>query len=530
MTNASTIVVTVRGLSAACLGSLLALALVACSDSNPSSPASPPVPAADGRFTLGPGEVSTPFNLAGVDATDTVEYSFTQSCGASQSTPCCHLLFYTQGSYTSGPPTLAGLFDITIGVGGQVRRVIGGGVAPGFTGVFYGDSACTASAVESTSHDTSSSITRVNLSGQTMSYPMVPLQKLGDRIYLRDVSRRVNAGGGSLLATASIEARRLHDYEPTLGFLQGQSTLPVRTSQISFVENREDSASRRGADPLVNTQRVYDFFLEKFSANSWDNAGSSMIAIVEAPFPVEDTPSLCTPGVVFEKGSSLNAFYGGGPYIYFTPIPQHYQDRGVSLTFGLSQDVAAHEWGHAYLSSIGPDLAYQRESGALNEGFADWTTVRIGHHHGINDWLVGNDYPSGPSIGFPPRNLTEARSYRDSEWLPTEGSDCVTPALCNDYCGVHSNNAIPNHMFYLLSEGGTGNQVTVTGIGIDAAYRVAFSANMSYWAQTSTFSEARSGMEMAARSLFPNDGNIERQVGNAWAAVGVGSAPAASAR
>ena len=200
-----------------------------------------------------------------------------------------------------------------------------------------------------------------------------------------------------------------------------------------------------------------------------------------------------------------------------------------------SIDVVAHEWGHAFLDGMA-DLAYSRESGALNEAFADWTSVAVSANMQVPKWRVGDEvFPEGHAKPYF-RDLSEPRSVGDSQWRPLDEQGCERPSSCNDYCWVHYNNAIPNYMFHLLVDGGShtpvggSTAIAVTGIGLERAYRIAFAANQSFWTRTSSFAEGMSGMLMAARTLYPDDPNLERQVALAWAAVGVGSAPAASAR
>jgi hypothetical protein len=81
---------------------------------------------------------------------------------------------------------------------------------------------------------------------------------------------------------------------------------------------------------------------------------------------------------------------------------------------------------------------------------------------------------------------------------------------------------IPNKMFYLLANGGTHNNVTVTGIGIQNAMAIMYRANRDYWdsAASYTFVETAVGCILAAFdtnyiSIWP------QQTSKAWDAVDV---------
>ncbi|MCP4685222.1 MAG: hypothetical protein GY867_07200, partial [bacterium] len=90
----------------------------------------------------------------------------------------------------------------------------------------------------------------------------------------------------------------------------------------------------------------------------------------------------------------------------------------------------------------------------------------------------------------------------------------------NDYCGVHTNSGVGNKWFYLLSDGGTHNSVSVTGIDVANAMQIAYRANVHYWTSSSTYGEAAMGTISAADDLDPS-GTWGTQVLNAWNAVQV---------
>jgi len=107
--------------------------------------------------------------------------------------------------------------------------------------------------------------------------------------------------------------------------------------------------------------------------------------------------------------------------------------------------------------------------------------------------------------------------YHGTYWVDV---DACTPGGTNDQCGVHTNSGVGNKWFYLLAMGGTHHSVTVSGIEVENAIRIAYRANALYWTASSTYPEAAYGAILATRDLDPS-GWWEEQVRSAWMAVGV---------
>jgi hypothetical protein len=103
--------------------------------------------------------------------------------------------------------------------------------------------------------------------------------------------------------------------------------------------------------------------------------------------------------------------------------------------------------------------------------------------------------------------------YGDSNWVTGVGSN---PA--------HINNMVQNKMFYLLSQGGSQNNVTVSGIGIHKAANIAYRAMCVYSDINTTWSDSRDNFYDAAKDLYGINSCEARETRNAWAAVGIGTA------
>lgn len=253
---------------------------------------------------------------------------------------------------------------------------------------------------------------------------------------------------------------------------------------------------RAGVDAHVHAGMVYDYLLFQLLRNGFDNQGGNVKTKVE--YDGECIWIWCW------NKSPDNASWDGREVTVgkATSFP--------SLAGAL--DVIAHEWGHGITDRVG-GLEYQRESGALNEAFSDWLGTAVEWHYGETNWTIGEGVRALRDLSNP-RLFGHPDTYQGPDWVPMTlqcGSN-------NDNCGVHTNSGVPNKMFYLLASPGTKshNGITVQGIGVQPAMRLAYRANLLYWNQAATFLQARDGMVLAAGTPFEAS-----QVRNAWRAVGV---------
>jgi Zn-dependent metalloprotease len=113
------------------------------------------------------------------------------------------------------------------------------------------------------------------------------------------------------------------------------------------------------ADNMIfASQETYDMFLNAFDRDSFDGAGAIMDAI-------------------FNRGYSCPNASWNGQFISFC--------QGMT-----SDDVTAHEWGHAY-TQYTDDLIYQWQPGALNEAASDIFGETVDRINGR-----GSDDPNNP--------------------------------------------------------------------------------------------------------------------------------------
>lgn len=260
-------------------------------------------------------------------------------------------------------------------------------------------------------------------------------------------------------------------------------------------------------DAHWGAEKTYDYFSAKHARNSYDNAGAIIKSYVHFDNAYDNA---------YWNGSVMT--YGDGSGTYFDIL--------------TSLDVAAHEIGHAVCEKTA-NLAYQRESGAMNEGFSDiWgACVEYFAAPAKSTWLIGEDIErrSGKTAlrsMSNPKLEGQPDTYGGTNWKVI---NCGTPTQTNDYCGVHTNSGVLNHWFYILSVGKTGtndigSSYNVTGITIDKAAKIAYRLESVYLSANSTFANARTFGIQSAIELYGAGSAEVIATTNAFYAVGVGAA------
>jgi len=278
-------------------------------------------------------------------------------------------------------------------------------------------------------------------------------------------------------------------------------------------EHNNSTFDNAALDAHWGVEKTYDYFKTTFNRNSYDNAGAVLKSYVH-------------------YGSSYeNAGWSGTEMIY---------GDGASTFRPLTAfDVTAHELGHA-VCEYTADLAYQRESGAMNEGFSDIWGAVVEHKYAPEkqNFLIGEDITIATpgylrSMSNPKVALSkQPDTYRGINWkAATVEEGCATPiggSFGNDYCGVHTNSGVLNHWFYILVMGKTGTNdlgksYNVTGIGWDKAEKIVYKLESTYLTANSTFKNARDFGVQVAKELFGDKTPEAIATQDAFYAVGIGS-------
>ncbi|MFZ5981100.1 MAG: M4 family metallopeptidase [Candidatus Zixiibacteriota bacterium] len=266
-------------------------------------------------------------------------------------------------------------------------------------------------------------------------------------------------------------------------------------------DNYWDSLYQGAAvDAHVYAGLMYDWWLREFDRNSYDDLGTSLLNVVD-----------------FTSAGENIAFWDGERIVIGIPST-------ARRSLAACPEVIAHEWAHA-ITSYTSQLNYFKESGALNESFSDIMGASFEWAHDsldTPDWTLGENSFLNDSAS---RHMADPHRYLDPDYFGIEDpywreTESCTPSALNDYCGVHTNNGVGNKWFQLLSDGGTHYDVTVTGIGVANAVKIAYRANVFYWTAGADFKIAALGTVSAANDL-DHGGEWAAQVENAWQAVGV---------
>lgn len=207
---------------------------------------------------------------------------------------------------------------------------------------------------------------------------------------------------------------------------------------------------------------------------------------------------------------------------------------GSSFTSLGSIDVIGHEMGHGVTAATS-NLVYSGESGGLNESSSDIggeiveAYARAG---GTGDKIPanGNDWMLGSEI---------ARDGQPLRWMYRPSKDGSSPDAWSTSLrrlDVHYSSGPNNRMFYFLSQGSKADAAgdyyskylvkspqAMTGIGIDAAFRIWFKANTTKFTSSTIYADARARMIEAAQELYGANSREAVAVQRAYAAINVGA-------
>nr|WP_314492432.1 M4 family metallopeptidase [uncultured Chryseobacterium sp.] len=326
-------------------------------------------------------------------------------------------------------------------------------------------------------------------------------------------------------------ARNIHTQDGT-GWDGGGNPATGLTGNITEYTNSTANYTAAATKPAVQVhwgmETSRDYYISRHNRNSYDNNGSVIRNYYNINFNTPNTPVSGVNAAAIDVQGIVGMVYGNGLLQgqagYFEPF--------------VSLDIAGHEYSHLMISRTA-GLAYQKESGALNEAFADMFGAAIEFYHNVNpNWTIAEGIPnaalgaayfrsmSNPNGGSPQIGGQQPDTYQGTYWQDVSAA-CV-PNSGNDYCGVHKNSGVGNYWFYLLSVGGSGTNdlgtsFNVTGITIQKAEKIAYRTLANYLTANSGFINAYNSSKQAAVDLYGAGSNEVQQVENAWCAVGVGS-------
>ena len=247
-----------------------------------------------------------------------------------------------------------------------------------------------------------------------------------------------------------------------------------------------------------NLGLFYDCFQQNFGRDSYDGAGGQLLANVH-------------------YGSQYaNAYWNGNTLVCG-------DGNGTSVgPLCADPDVVVHEFTHGVTERTS-NLTYSGQSGALNESLSDIFAATCGSWV-TGTWSTATDIWRIGELAWTPSTPGDALRYMDNPALDGASLDYYTQITASS--DVHYASGVPNLAFKLLSTGGTHPQgkstVNVTGIGVQAAGRIFYSANANLFTASTTLPQAKTLTKQAAQ-ILGYSAAIQASVEAAWTAVGVGA-------
>ena len=354
----------------------------------------------------------------------------------------------------------------------------------------------------------------------------------------------IDAQTGELLEREPILKNAAATGTLTTRYSGQRTSITDRTSSTSFRLtdlSRDNGINTRDMNREINFSLAVDFIDDNniWTAGEWNNAAEDDAAL-EAHWALQQTYDY------FSTHHNRNSFDNNNAAIN---CYVHYRDNwdngawdGSRIILGdgnvdfdnvCSVDVLAHELGHAIYQNT-CNLRYQGESGALNEGFSDIWAICVENFAAPKKqiWRIGEDITlttialraaDNPNLlTYRPNGTGALTVYPDTY----QGTGWFSGTWDNG--GVHINNTVFSHWFFLLSQGGSGtndigNCFNINGICINNAARIIYRMETVYLTANSTFTDARNYAIQSARDLFGFNSNAVIQTTNAWYAVGVGN-------
>jgi bacillolysin len=151
---------------------------------------------------------------------------------------------------------------------------------------------------------------------------------------------------------------------------------------------------------------------------------------------------------------------------YGCPYANAFWD-GTQMVFGAgyagADDVVGHELTHGYVEHTAGLFALH-QSGAINESVADTIGEIVDHRNPLTpesdaSWTIGEDLPDDAIRSLKDPTLEGQPDMMTSSFYETAD-------IFDDNGGVHQNDGVGNKTAYLISQGGTFNGHTITGIDI----------------------------------------------------------------
>lgn len=234
----------------------------------------------------------------------------------------------------------------------------------------------------------------------------------------------------------------------------------------------------------ANAADVARYMRETLKRNNIDNKGGKIVSIINNVVRADS-----------EDGKEwANAYWDGKEMVYGQ---MWYKTKLRSIAASL--DVAAHEFFHGVTEHTA-NLAYEFETGALNESYSDIFGTLISNAAESNvgnwNWLIG-DGLSTKEQAF--RSMKDPTKFDQPKFMKNYRNLPNTEK--GDWGGVHTNSGIHNFAAYNLLISISSGKYLLKPAEVAAIFYIAVTQQLS---RQSVFADSRRGALIAARSLFRN--------------------------
>lgn len=209
-----------------------------------------------------------------------------------------------------------------------------------------------------------------------------------------------------------------------------------------------------------------------------------------------------------------NAFWNGSQMVY-----------GDRLA---ADDVVGHELTHG-VTDYTSNLYYYYQSGAINESFSDlWgefidLTNGKGNDTAAVRWKIGEDIPAS-IFGGPLRDMKNPTV----DYNPDKMTSFYYVTDSSDNGGVHTNSGVNNKAVFLMTDGGTFNGKTISGLGITKVAKIYYKVQTALLSSGSSYFDLYNALYQGCTSQIGTAGITASnctQVRNATLAVEMDKEP-----
>lgn len=274
----------------------------------------------------------------------------------------------------------------------------------------------------------------------------------------------------------------------------------------TLVCNEADPTCAAGDNDAKNAHifagATYNFYFTNHGRDSIDNAGMTLVSSVHY------------------NTNFANALWNGSQMVY-----------GDAYGFVNADDVVAHELTHG-VTQYESHLFYYYQSGAINESLSDVWGEFVDQTDGLgNDspgvkWQMGEDVTGLGAI----RSMSDPTLFGDPDKISSSNYTCDLSELDNG--GVHTNSGVNNKAAFLMTDGGSFNGQTITGLGITKVAKIYYEVQTNLLTSAGDYQDLSDDLQQACTILIGTAGITAadcQQVQKAVLAVEMNTQPAGCA-